>query len=150
MDYSNQEEIKKQLGKRVKERRLFLNLTQDELASKLGYKSRATINKIELGKNDLRRSKILNMAKILQTTPNYLLGLPENQEEELMIAIKKLIDGQCDISKLDDDAMVEFRKLIQFETDEIEWIYLYRKLNERQRENAKAYIMGIIENSRIE
>lgn len=35
---------------RIKARRLELRLSQDELAQKLGYKSRSTINKIEMGK----------------------------------------------------------------------------------------------------
>ena len=34
-------------GERVKEKREELGMTQEELAGKLGYKSRASINKIE-------------------------------------------------------------------------------------------------------
>lgn len=38
------------LGEKVKKRRLELNLTQEELAKKMGYSSRVSINKIELGR----------------------------------------------------------------------------------------------------
>lgn len=43
---------------RIKLRREQLEITQDELAKKIGYTSRSTINKIELGKNDIPQSKI--------------------------------------------------------------------------------------------
>ena len=35
------------IGERIKLRREELNLSQDELAKKVGYKSRSSINKIE-------------------------------------------------------------------------------------------------------
>lgn len=62
------------IGERIKLKREELNLTQDELALKLGYKSRSTINKIEKGINDLVQSKIVEFANALNTTPAYLMG----------------------------------------------------------------------------
>lgn len=38
------------IGERIKARRLELGLTQEELAKKMGYTSRSTVNKVELGK----------------------------------------------------------------------------------------------------
>lgn len=61
------------IGSRIKERRELLNLSQAELALKLGYKSRSTINKIESGINDISQSKVVEFAKVLQTTPEYLI-----------------------------------------------------------------------------
>jgi transcriptional regulator with XRE-family HTH domain len=51
-----------------------LGLTQEELAKKMGYKSKSTINKIELGINDIPQSKIFQFAEVLGTTPAYLMG----------------------------------------------------------------------------
>lgn len=68
------------LGKRIKQRRLELSLTQEELAKMLGYKSKSTINKIELGINDISQSKILPFAKALKTTPAYLMGWEDNHK----------------------------------------------------------------------
>ena len=48
-----------ELYKRIKARREKLGMSQEELATKLGYKSRSTINKIEMGKNDITQSKII-------------------------------------------------------------------------------------------
>ncbi len=59
---------------RIKERRKELQLSQDDLAKRLGYKSRSSINKIEKGINDIPQSKIVEIAKALQTTPEWLMG----------------------------------------------------------------------------
>ena len=71
------------IGDRIKARREFLKMTQEELALKMGYKSRSTINKIELGINDIAQSKISDFAKILKTTPAYLMGLAEEENIKL-------------------------------------------------------------------
>lgn len=61
------------VGERIKQRRLELGLSQDELAKKVGYKSRSSINKIELSR-DLPLKKVELMAKALDTTPGCLMG----------------------------------------------------------------------------
>lgn len=62
---TRKEEYLKKFGERIRNRRIELGLTQDEFARKLGYKSRSTINKIELGKNDVPQHKILEFAAAL-------------------------------------------------------------------------------------
>lgn len=62
------------LYERIKNRRNELNMSQEELATKLGYKSRSTIAKIEAGINDIPQSKIQAFADALETTPSYLMG----------------------------------------------------------------------------
>lgn len=61
------------LGDRIRTRREELRLSQEELAKKLGYKSRSTIAKLESGENDLTQSKVKAFAKALNTTPRWLL-----------------------------------------------------------------------------
>ncbi len=63
---------------RIKARREQLNMSQEELACKLGYKSRSSINKIEKGENDIPQSKIIAFAKALDTTPGALMGWDED------------------------------------------------------------------------
>lgn len=65
---------------RIKLRREELGMSQQELAYKLGYKSRSTINKIELGLRDINQSKISEFAIALSTTPAYLMGWEEPAE----------------------------------------------------------------------
>lgn len=63
-----------EIGHRIKARREQLQMTQEELAKKLGYKSKTTITKIENGTNDIVQSKVCDFAKVLNTTPAYLMG----------------------------------------------------------------------------
>ncbi len=79
------------LGENIKNKRLQLKLTQEDLAKKLGYKSRSSINKIELGINDISQRQILAFAKALNTTPAYLLGL---ENENLKPSIIVNMNGQ--------------------------------------------------------
>lgn len=62
------------IGDRIKQRRELLGMSQEELAIRLGYKSRSSINKIERDASGLPQSKILAIATALGTTPDYLLG----------------------------------------------------------------------------
>lgn len=79
-----------QIGDRIKARRLELGLTQDELAKKLGYRSRSTINKIEMNINDITQPKIIEFANALDTTVQYLMGFePESGEKGLSALLSK-------------------------------------------------------------
>ena len=65
------------IGDRIRARRIELNMTQDELAHKLGYNSRSSINKIEKDSRNLTQSKIKAIADALDTTPSYIMGWEE-------------------------------------------------------------------------
>lgn len=69
------------IGSRIRVRREELGLSQDELAKKLGYKSRSSINKIELDQRNLTQSKIKAIADALATTPAYIMGWSEADEK---------------------------------------------------------------------
>ena len=71
------------LYKNIKNRRLQLNMSQAELAAKLGYKDRSTIAKIESGENDITQSKIVAFAKALETTPEQLMGWIDEPENSI-------------------------------------------------------------------
>lgn len=62
------------LYKNIKSRRLELDMTQSELAKKLGYSDKSMIAKIEKGNVDLSQSKISAFAKALYTTEIDLMG----------------------------------------------------------------------------
>lgn len=62
---------------RIKERRIAMGLTQEELAEKLGLQKSA-IAKYENGRvENIKRSTIQNMANILHCKPSYLLAFDE-------------------------------------------------------------------------
>ncbi len=62
------------LSNNIRTRREALHMTQDELALKLGYRSRSSINKIEKGLADIPQSKLQAFANALETTVPQLLG----------------------------------------------------------------------------
>lgn len=69
------------IGQRVKIRREELGMSQEELATKVGYKSKSSINKIELGFRVLTQSKIKVIADALETTPSYIMGWDEESRQ---------------------------------------------------------------------
>lgn len=70
------------VGENILLMRKHLGWTQEELAKRMGYKSKSTINKIELGINDIPQSKIVKFADVLGTTPSHLMGWSENEDQE--------------------------------------------------------------------
>lgn len=68
-------------GQKVYTIRTELGMTQDELAKKMGYKSRSSIAKIENGERDVPRKLIGELARALETDPAYLMEWGEQREE---------------------------------------------------------------------
>lgn len=69
------------IGNRIKARREELGLTQQQLADRLGYKSKATINKIEMGINGISQRRIVDFANALQTSIEYLMEMDKAGDE---------------------------------------------------------------------
>ena len=68
------------VGKRIKQRRKELGLSADDLAQQLG-KDRSTIYRYEKGDIENMPLDILEpIAKVLRTTPQYLMGWTEVQK----------------------------------------------------------------------
>ena len=84
-----------ELHENIRARRVALNMTQQELAKKLGYKSTSTIAKIESGENDIPQAKIAAFAAALDTTPAELMGLqiitigPDEPDDTVTVTIAK-------------------------------------------------------------
>ena len=67
-----------ELYKNIKERRLELGMSQEELAKKVGYTSRSTIARIEHGEINLPQSKVVDIAKALNISASELMGWESN------------------------------------------------------------------------
>lgn len=82
----------------IRERRKQLGLTQQELATKVGYTDRSTIAKIEAGKIDIPQSTIVALAKALECSPGELMGTHEEQIEfdipNTVNAVNKLVTAR--------------------------------------------------------
>lgn len=65
-------------GERIKNRRIELNISQEELTERVGYTHRSAISKIEKDKVVPPLDKIESIAKILHCSPVYLAGWSED------------------------------------------------------------------------
>lgn len=96
------------IGERIKERRIEMGMSQDELAEKMGYKSRSTIAKIEKGINDVVQSNIVKFSEVLNTSTAYLMGWNDNEETsqkidvttDIIIRMEKDVDFSEVVQKL--------------------------------------------------
>lgn len=101
------------LGENILYMRKKLGITQEELAQRVGYKSKSSINKIELGLNDIPRNKIVKFAEALNTTPAYLMNwnqdvfIPDDEnpyELKMRDAFDRLdLDNQILVSQFVED-----------------------------------------------
>ena len=64
--------MEKTIGMRIRECRLALGMTQEELADTI-YTKKCTISAYETGKIDIKVSILKDIAKILNTTAGYLM-----------------------------------------------------------------------------
>ena len=63
------------LSARIRQRREELGISQEELAARMGYRSKSSITKIEKGINDIPQNKLEDFAAALETSTAWLLGL---------------------------------------------------------------------------
>lgn len=77
------------INERIRQRRLELGYTQEELAHKIGYKSKVAICKIESGQRHVRQDMIEKIAVALETSPAYLMGW-DNEDDDATLAARLL------------------------------------------------------------
>lgn len=105
-------------GDRIKQRRIELGITADELADRIG-KSRATIYRYENGDIENMPTTILEpLAKALNTTPADLMGWGEREEiaDTLMKAYESLVEPDEQLKRL----MAYYKILNQSDRDMLE------------------------------
>ena len=101
------------IGNRIKDRRIELGMSQDELAEKMGYKSRSTIAKIEKGVNDVVQSNIVKFSEVLKTDVSYLMGWQERIEADPVGEANKLADWYLNLEMKEENSIMleEFIRL---------------------------------------
>ena len=80
------------IGERIKLLRIKKGMTQEELAIKLGYKSKSSVAHIENGR-DIPRSMVVTLAQILDTTPAYLMGWEDEKPNKIQTKIPFSMDN---------------------------------------------------------
>lgn len=72
------------LYERIKNRRVALNMSQQELAEAVGYKNKSMISHVEKGMIDLSITMIKKFAEVLNVTPSYLMGWEDENGNEIV------------------------------------------------------------------
>lgn len=84
--------MKTGIGQRIKERRKELGLSQEELATKMGLKSKSTICKVETVGDNLTADTVKKYAEALDTTPAKLMGWDDTIKVDLSFQEKTMIE----------------------------------------------------------
>ena len=120
-----------ELYKNIKELRVQNHWTQEELARRMGYTDRSMIAKIESGKVDLARSKIIEFAKVFNIPPGDLMG----GEDEWAGEVK---DENAPVFKVSD------REPVVVSDDERGLIFKLRALDQKRRDTIMRLIDFLI------
>jgi len=78
------------IGERIRNRRIQLGMSQQQLASKVGYSSNTTINKIEKGTRDFPRNLVAKFAKALMVSPSWLVGEDFLSDDDFIAALGEI------------------------------------------------------------
>lgn len=116
-------------GKIINELRIKQNMTQDELAHAVGYKSRSTIAKIESGERDVSQTMVVKLAKALNTSTSVLMGSDDNIDS--IPAAEPSLTTQP-----------EYRGFAVLDHDNIYMIPIYRTVSAGYGAFADEYIIG--------
>lgn len=84
------------LGQRIKAARIRKGYTQEQLAEVMCI-PKSTISAYENDKVDIKGSVLVELSKHLDTTPNYLLGLEDKEEDAYLKEINSLLAKITDI-----------------------------------------------------
>ena len=91
--------IKKLLGKNIKDRRIQLQLTQEELAEKIGI-SPKSLSQIELGKNFVSAENLEAICTALGTSPKVLFDFDNENIDKYEYVIEKLKKNKVLLKKI--------------------------------------------------
>ena len=82
--------MKKTLGERIREQRILMQMTQEELATVTGL-STQTISTAENGRKALRPENIVKLSQALEVTTDYLLTGKADPQPDYTILNQKLV-----------------------------------------------------------
>ena len=98
------------IGNRIRMRREELEMSQSELARKVGYTSRTTINKIERDGRGISQDKIVAIAKALKVTPSYLMGWEDEEVATLTARQEQAVENYFNLTEANQllaDSLIE-------------------------------------------
>lgn len=90
----NKKHFKKFLGLYIKERRVFLDLTENQVSEWMGFSSSKTLRSIESGQKNLSQSEFDHLCYILDLNQTELLSLGKITQVQNILDLYREIDAQ--------------------------------------------------------
>ena len=90
-----------------------LNLTQEELAKKIGY-TRTAISAWEIGRNEPSNADTIKLAEYFNVSTDYLLGKSDIRNPEELKNVKFANAGGLDTKGLDEEDLEELQRQIDY------------------------------------
>lgn len=116
------------VGNRIKQCRLDLGMTQDELAAKMGYNGKSTVSAAENCGDNITTTKVRKFADALGVSFRYLMGYEDNQPE--------------DTDRAKDIRSAYLTNTFKLSDDEVELIEAYRLLDETGKEYTRNFVLA--------
>ena len=127
------------IGENIAKRRKELGLTQEDLAARMGYKSKSSINKIEMGVNDIPQSKVVAFAEVLHTTPAYLMGWVEEETHKKNDVISDIV-----IKAKTDSNFYSVMELLLNDSEFLELVAAEAKMDKAKRSGLAAMVKTLV------
>lgn len=109
-----------------------LNLTQEELAQKIGY-TRTAISAWEIGRNEPSNADTIKLAEYFSVSTDYLLGKSDIRNPEKLKNIPHANSGGVDTTGLDEEDLKE----LQAQADYMKWKKQNKSENKDKNEDKK-------------
>ena len=118
------------MGQRIRDRRIALELTLDELGKRVGVGA-STVRKWETGYiKDMRSDKIQKVADALDVTPAYLMGWDESQS----VSVEQVHTNNGLIGQANAPVYIHGENTpVQLSKEETELLRIYKELSVRGR-----------------
>lgn len=105
------------IGERIKERREELELSQEDLAKRLGLRGRSSVSKAEKSGDAMTTKTINAYANALRCSPAYLLGFEEELTEE---------NANFSVDILEDKTFLDYAKKLFYASETVKsQVYSY-------------------------
>jgi len=98
---SDANQVDRQVGERMRRRRILLGLTQDQVADALGI-SYQQIQKYETGANRISAGRLAQIAEVLEVLPGWFFGVAEAADEPGNSS-RAVIELVRNFSRIEDD-----------------------------------------------
>ena len=129
------------VGERIKERRIELGLTQEELGKRMGY-GKSAVCRVEKEGNNITSNRVEKFAKALECTPGYLMGWTATPYQKQLNLFD--LTGDSNAAEQVRDKQFKHRFKLEYESKPIditneEYIIIecYRKLTDAEKDMVK-------------